>query len=543
MSVREKGRKKTKQETSTQYKVTDPISMADLEHIYLRKGRSYPSKPPPMSTKTWEEVRREKEERILKARRERAQSTPLETTSTDAMNMEEAQEVSKEIAEKAAERELKKQNYAQYQRTKQTADYRVPKTEPIPVPDLTNPRQKKEGQPPSALSNFDVFQYEEILGYSNKWQLGMWSASATPRLSNKRSQVEKAKPRIPSGNITAFQDYMPAIMSALGNPWKPLNKGTTTPSWTTVPPLVFLSTPGTPISRPQTGEELEEEQIKMNFSTVDKTVLIPEGREGVEDATSPIKFTRELQNGATLKVKPQGQSLLQTLGFEAQDKGAPDPDFYMPYGQSKRLSETYQMYTTERTPKDNPGVLVKLPNLEKKYGTSMFLMDRRSRHLYIAGLEGYEQIDEKGLLFPSESMIVVGALGEDKGEPVPFIPDSEIQGTPAAESTRVPLKASTRKRETMKQKEPLTPNQLLEMEQTNLYKKELQEAEEDMVQAYLEKSRLEKEEAEIIRQRALEAQKEFEALEQKKDENRKINEKMREKSKRWNRQWLVLPLL
>ena len=40
MSVREKGRKKIKQETSTQYKVTDPISMADLEHIYtLKKGK------------------------------------------------------------------------------------------------------------------------------------------------------------------------------------------------------------------------------------------------------------------------------------------------------------------------------------------------------------------------------------------------------------------------------------------------------------------------------------------------------------------------
>ena len=95
----------------------------------------------------------------------------------------------------------------------------------------------------------------------------------------------------------------------------------------------------------------------------------------------------------------------------------------------------------------------------------------------------------------------------------------------------------------MKQKEPLTPDQLLEMEQTNLYKKGLHEAEEDKVQAYLEKSRLEKEEAEIIRQRALEGQKEFEAIEQKRDENRKINEKMREEIKRWNRQWLVHPLL
>ena len=190
----------------------------------------------------------------------------------------------------------------------------------------------------------------------------------------------------------------------------------------------------------------------MNFSTVDKTVLIPEGNEGAENAISPIKFTRELQNGAALKVKPQEQSLLQTLGFEVQDRGTPDPDFYMPDGQGKRLSEMYQMYTTERTPKDNPGVLVKLPNLEKKYGTSMFLMDKKSGHLYVPGIEGYKQIDEKGLLFPSESMIVAGALGEDKGEPVPFMLDSKIKGTSAAESTKVPLKASTGKRETMEKK-------------------------------------------------------------------------------------------
>ena len=115
---------------------------------------------------------------------------------------------------------------------------------------------------------------------------------------------------------------MSTTMSALDNPWKPLSKGTTTSSWTRVPPLVFLSTPGMPISRPQTGEELEEEQIRMNFSAVDKTVLVPEGRKGAESAASPIKFTEELQNGAALKINPQGQSLLWTLGFEAQDRGA-----------------------------------------------------------------------------------------------------------------------------------------------------------------------------------------------------------------------------
>ena len=40
--------------------------------------------------------------------------------------------------------------------------------DPIPVPHLIKPKQKKEGQPPSALSYFDVPQYEEISGYGNK---------------------------------------------------------------------------------------------------------------------------------------------------------------------------------------------------------------------------------------------------------------------------------------------------------------------------------------------------------------------------------------
>ena len=46
MATREKGRKKIKpeapQEASQQIKVTDPISMADLENIHMRRGK-YPN--------------------------------------------------------------------------------------------------------------------------------------------------------------------------------------------------------------------------------------------------------------------------------------------------------------------------------------------------------------------------------------------------------------------------------------------------------------------------------------------------------------------
>ena len=69
-------------------------------------------------------------------------------------------------------------------------------------------------------------------------------------------------------------------------------------------------------------------------------------------------------------------------------------------------------------------------------------LDRKSEHLYITDIEGYKQIDEKGILYPSESMIVAGALEENKAGPTLFMPDSKIQGTPMAESTRIPLKAS-----------------------------------------------------------------------------------------------------
>ena len=102
----------------------------------------------------------------------------------------------------------------------------------------------------------------------------------------------------------------------------------------------------------------------------------------------------------------------------------------MPDGNGSKLSESHCMYTTERTPEDNPGVLVKLGNLEKKYGTSMYLLDNTSGYLYVTETDGCKRIEEKGLLYPSESMILAEALNEERGEPQPSIQVSKIQATP-----------------------------------------------------------------------------------------------------------------
>ena len=251
----------------------------------------------------------------------------------------------------------------------------------------------------------------------------------------------------------------------------------------------------------------------MNFSAVDKTVLTPQGRQEIEGVASPVKFTEALQNRDALKVNPQGGALMEALGFGPDRVEENDSDFYMPDGKGKRLSETYQMFTNEQTPEGNPGVIVKLTNLVKKYGTSFYLMDRKSGHLYVLDEKGYKQIDEKGLLFPLESMIIAGALEDNRSNPFIITQSSKLPEIPTAESTRVPLNTSTDKREVREKEEPLIPDGLLEKEQTDSYRKELEEAEEGMKQAYLEKSKLEKEEAERIRQRALKSQEEFEALE------------------------------
>ena len=163
-------------------------------------------------------AQKEKEEKVLKEKRERPLSTPLGTTSTDAMDTEEAQEFSKEIAEKAIERELKKLKYEQYQWVKQTSNYQVPKSNTIPVPDLNKPRQEKEGKPTTVLSNFDVPLYEEVLG-PRKGQPIRRSMSVTPGLTGMKCG-EGVRPKNSSNRVSAFQDYTLAMMSALNNPWK-----------------------------------------------------------------------------------------------------------------------------------------------------------------------------------------------------------------------------------------------------------------------------------------------------------------------------------
>ena len=97
--------------------------------------------------------------------------------------------------------------------------YDFPKPGTIPVPQLEKSREKRETRPQSVLSNFEVPNYEEISMYSRKLSIMSRSVPITPQQNKEKEEVYGgARPKIPSTNITAFQDYTSEMKRALNNP-------------------------------------------------------------------------------------------------------------------------------------------------------------------------------------------------------------------------------------------------------------------------------------------------------------------------------------
>ena len=263
------------------------------------------------------------------------------------MDTEEAQEFRKEITAKVAGKELRKQRYAEYQlKRQQTTRYDLPRPGSIPVPQLERPKEKKEPRPQSVLSNFGTPNYEEISMCSQRPPSRSRSTSATLLEPNKEREQQGARPKIPSSNVSAFQDYTTDMMKALNNPWVPKGRKAITPSCTKVAPLVYLSPHGTPVEGQPMGMKDKRDPVGINMSALDNTELVRENMSQIQNPTSPTKFTERLLNGEALRVEPQEISLLKTLEFDAQEEGNLEPDFYMPDGKSK-LSKTHCMYTAE----------------------------------------------------------------------------------------------------------------------------------------------------------------------------------------------------
>ena len=127
-----------------------------------------------------------------------------------------------------------------------------------------------------------------------------------------------------------------------------------------------------------------------------------------------------------------------------------EPDFYLPGGE--RLSHIKTYRSAEFTPEGNPAVMLKLPFLETKYKTAMFMLDKYSGNLFVADEKGlYLKIAEKGWIFPTEGMLEEPLAGNipQQGDKTPqSLQLTSFKKTPEAESTRDPIQTSTSPRAT-----------------------------------------------------------------------------------------------
>ena len=147
-----------------------------------------------------------------------------------------------------------------------------------------------------------------------------------------------------------------------------------------------------------------------------------------------MQFTQNIMGTSVVTVKPKAK----TMQTKTSTQQVPiQPGFYLADGKGSRLSEVYQIKTTESS-EGHPTVLLVLENLRAKYNTKYFLLDKYLGYLYATGGETItsEPIEEKGWIYPTESTKpITGALDEFRLTPYHTLQASTIKGTPVAEST------------------------------------------------------------------------------------------------------------
>ena len=148
-----------------------------------------------------------------------------------------------------------------------------------------------------------------------------------------------------------------------------------------------------------------------------------------------MQFTQNIMGTSGIMVTPK----TKTMQTKTSTQQVPiQPDFYLPDGKGSRLSEVYQIKTTEKSPEGHPAALIILENLRAKYNTKYFLLDKCMGYLYATGGEtiSSEPIEEKGWIYPTESTkTITGAPDEFRLTPYHTLQASTIKGTPVAEST------------------------------------------------------------------------------------------------------------
>ena len=284
------------------------------------------------------------------------------------------------------------------------------------------------------MSSIIFPDYEEINDKFVTKRRGSRPKENLPWTVLNKDQAE-GKVKIPSTPTTAFVQYTTEELDQLYQPQCSHRKGQEGEQYPTVPPLVYGITPQESLA----GMDRESEKRYSPF--LDQTILRAGDKQDqfptqTDEVTTPLtQFTQNIMGTSVVTVKPKTKT---TQTKTSTQQMSIQPDFYLPDGKGSRLSEVYQIKTTEKSSEGHPAVLLVLENLKAKYNTKYFLLDKYLGYLYATGGEtiSSEPIEEKGWIYPTESTKpIAGAPDEFRLTPYHMLQASTIKGTPVAEST------------------------------------------------------------------------------------------------------------
>ena len=167
--------------------------------------------------------------------------TPAVTTSTDAMDTEEGDVITKMILDKTKIKARQMQRRSRLIKGWDMELDDVQRPLSVPLPDYANANRAVE-RPTTAMSSIVFPDYEEINDEFITRRRGSKSKENLPWSILNIDQAEE-KIKIPSTPTTAFVQYTTEELDQLDQPQRSRRKGQEGEQYLTVPPLVYGITP------------------------------------------------------------------------------------------------------------------------------------------------------------------------------------------------------------------------------------------------------------------------------------------------------------
>ena len=279
--------------------------------------------------------------------------TPPLMASTNAMDMEEGDAITKMIIDRTKAKVERRQRRIALRGWDLDA-HNIPRPLSIPLPE-----NQEKGDAPfewlaMAMSSLVISDYEELDERCIRRKESIKSWIGSPWFGSKSDKLE-TRAKIPSTSTTAFMQCTTEELDQLDRPHRWRMKGREDAQASAILPMVYGITPQ------ESPADTDKESRKRGTPQMDQTI-IEKGRDWTSSAqeviTEPLaQFTQNILGSSVITVRPKMMSA-QTKTTSNQEPI--QPNFYLPDEKGSRLSEFHQIKTGEKNPKGNPAMLIVL---------------------------------------------------------------------------------------------------------------------------------------------------------------------------------------